>query len=141
MIFWQRVRLRNCWLGDKRMNKKDNVLQIPKEIAGIIQEFNKGVNEILGNRVKKVILYGSYARGDYNESSDIDIMILTDLMDEEIIKFRDKILDYTYDLEWDNNFNFMLSPLIKNIDKFNYWLEAMPFYRNIEKEGVILSES
>ena len=141
VIFWQRVRLRNCWLGDKRMNKKDNVLQIPKEIAGIIQEFNKGVNEILGNRVKKVILYGSYARGDYNESSDIDIMILTDLMDEEIIKFRDKILDYTYDLEWDNNFNFMLSPLIKNIDKFNYWLEAMPFYRNIEKEGVILSES
>ena len=141
MIFWQRVRLRNCWLGDKRMNKKDNVLQIPKEIAGIIQEFNKGVNEILGNRVKKVILYGSYARGDYNESSDIDIMILTDLMDEEIIKFRDKILDYTYDLEWGNNFNFMLSPLIKNIDKFNYWLEAMPFYMNIEKEGVILSES
>lgn len=123
------------------MNKKDNVLQIPKEIAGIIQEFNKGVNEILGNRVKKVILYGSYARGDYNESSDIDIMILTDLTDEEIIKFRDKILDYTYDLEWDNNFNFMLSPLIKNIDKFNYWLEAMPFYMNIEKEGVILSES
>lgn len=32
------------------------------------------------------------------------------------------------------------SPLVKNIDKFNYWLEALPFYMNIEKEGVILNE-
>lgn len=27
------------------------------------------------------------------------------------------------------------------IDKFNYWLEALPFYMNVQKEGVILSES
>ena len=33
-----------------------------------------------------------------------------------------------------------LSPLIKNIDKFNYWLEALPFYMNVQREGVVLSE-
>ena len=112
----------------ENQNKEKNLLQVPTKINTVIQDFIKGVNEILGNRAKKIILYGSYARGDYKENSDIDIMILTDLTDEEIIKFRDKILDYTYDLEWDNNFDIMLSPLIKNIDKFNYWLEAMPFY-------------
>lgn len=125
----------------ENQNKEKNLLQVPTNINTVIQDFIKGVNEILGNRAKKIILYGSYARGDYKENSDIDIMILTDLTDEEIIKFRDKILDYTYDLEWDNNFDIMLSPLIKNIDKFNYWLEAMPFYMNVQKEGVILSES
>ena len=125
----------------ENQNKEKNLLQVPTKINTVIQDFIKGVNEILGNRAKKIILYGSYARGDYKENSDIDIMILTDLTDEEIIKFRDKILDYTYDLEWDNNFDIMLSPLIKNIDKFNYWLEAMPFYMNVQKEGVILSES
>ena len=34
------------------------------------------VNSILGNRIKRIILYGSYARGDYNNNSDVDIMIL-----------------------------------------------------------------
>ncbi len=79
--------------------------------------------------------------GDFNESSDIDIMILTDLKDEEIEEYRQKIGDYVYDVEWNNNFDIDISPLIKNIDKFNYWLEALPFYMNVQKEGVVLSES
>lgn len=114
---------------------------VPTNINNIIDEFVKKVNEILGNRVKRIILYGSYARGDYNKSSDIDIMILTDLTDKEIIKYRDKIIDIAYDIEWDNNFDIDISPLVKNIDKFNYWLEALPFYMNVQKEGVVLSES
>ena len=115
--------------------------KIPNEISNIIEQFVKGVNEILGNRVKKIILYGSYARGDFNESSDIDIMILTDLTDDEIVEYRSKISDIAYDIEYDNEFDITLSPLIKNIDKFNYWLEALPFYMNVKREGVILSES
>lgn len=114
---------------------------IPKKINNIIDEFVKCVNETLGNRVKKIILYGSYARGDYNEGSDIDIMILTDLSNEEIIEYRDKISDIAYDIECENNFDITLSPLVKNIDRFNYWLEALPFYMNVQKEGVVLSES
>ena len=110
---------------------------IPSKLNKIIQEFIKGANEILGDRVKKIILYGSYARGDFNDSSDVDIMILTDLSDDEIVKYSEKIWDYAYDIEYDNNFAVMLSPLVKNIDKFNYWLEALPFYMNIQKEGII----
>ena len=112
--------------------------KIPKKINLILQQFVEGVNEILGDRVKKIILYGSYARGDVRKSSDIDIMILTDLTDDEIVEYREKIWDYAYDMEWDNNFEFALSPLVKNIDKFNYWLEALPFYMNVQKEGVVL---
>lgn len=114
---------------------------VPTKINNIIDKFIKGVNEILGSRMKKIILYGSYARGDYNENSDVDIMILTDLMDDEIYKYFTKISDLAYEIEYDNEFNITLSPLIKNIDKFNYWLEALPFYINVQKEGVVLSES
>lgn len=113
----------------------------PQFIENAIQVFVSNVNQLLGSRVKKIILYGSYARGDFNDSSDIDIMILTDLTDNEIIEYRDKISDIAYDIEWDNNFDICFSPLLKNIDKFNYWLEALPFYMNVQKEGVILSES
>ena len=117
------------------------MLNIPENINQVIEEFINGVQEILGKNLKKIILYGSYARGDYNESSDIDIMILTDLEGKELKKYRDKIYDYSYDIEEKNNFHIDLSPLVKNIDKFNYWLEALPFYMNVEKEGVVLNES
>lgn len=112
---------------------------LPEQINKAIQEFIKGVKEILGDRAKKIILYGSYARGDYNDNSDIDIMILTDLNDDEIIEYRNKIWEYAYDIEWDNNFDITLSPLVKNIDMFNYWMEALPFYMNVQKEGVVLN--
>ncbi len=78
--------------------------------------------------------------GDFNKSSDIDIMILTDLTDDEIVEYRSKIISLAYDIEWDNAFDITLSPLLKNIDKFNYWLKALPFYMNVQKEGVVLSE-
>lgn len=113
---------------------------VPTNINNVITEFIQNVNKILGNRVKKIILYGSYARGDYNNSSDIDIMILTDLSDNEIIEYRDKISDIAYDIEEANNFDIWISPLVKNIDKFNYWLEALPFYMNVQREGIVLNE-
>ncbi len=115
--------------------------KIPDNVKKVINEFIIKVNNILGSRVKKIILYGSYARGDFNKSSDIDIMILTDLTDDEIVEYRSKISDIAYDIEYDNEFDIKLSPLIKNIDKFNYWLEALPFYMNVQREGVILRES
>ena len=114
---------------------------IPINVQEILDKFTRECINILGDRVKKIILYGSYARGDYNDSSDIDIMILTDLTDDEIVTYRKEIYDIAYDIEWDNNFEINISPLIKNIDKFNYWLEYLPFYMNVQKEGVVLSES
>ncbi|MBP3470329.1 MAG: nucleotidyltransferase domain-containing protein [Lachnospiraceae bacterium] len=45
----------------------------------ILQIFSCSVKMILGKSLSKIIVYGSYARGDYREDSDIDIMILTTL--------------------------------------------------------------
>ncbi len=112
--------------------------KIPSNIAISIEQLIEIVNKVMGNRAKKIILYGSYARGDFKKDSDIDIMILTDFKDDEIDEYRDKIWDLAYDIELQNN--VMLMPLIKNIDKFNYWQETLPFYINIQKEGVVLSE-
>ena len=115
--------------------------KIPEKVNKIINEFITEVNKIFWERVKKIILYGSYARGDFNKNSDIDIMILTDFTDDEIVQCRSEIVQLAYNIEWNNKFNIHLSPLVKNIDRFNYWLEALPFYMNVQNEGVILSES
>ena len=115
--------------------------KLPKEIENIITKFLHGINDILADRAKKIILYGSYARGDYSKNSDIDIMILTDLTDDEMYEYFVKVSDMAYDIESEYNFDITLSPIIKNIDKFNDWLDALPFYMNVQREGVILSES
>ena len=113
---------------------------IPNNIKNIIEEFTGKATKLIGNHLRRIILYGSYARGDFNKNSDIDIMILTDFTDKEIVKYRSKIAHIAYDIEYDNDFEITISPLVKNIDKFNYWLEALPFYMNIQKEGVVLNE-
>lgn len=109
---------------------------MPKNVNDEIQEFVKAIQKLLGIRLKKVILYGSYARGDYNKQSDVDIMILTDLSFEEIENYRDKISDIAYDIELKTG--IILSPVIKNIEKYNSKVNHIPFYKNVEKEGVVL---
>ena len=115
--------------------------KIPENINKIISEFITAINNKFGDRIKKIILYGSYARGDFNTTSDIDIMILTNFTDDEIAQYRSEIVQLAYDIEWDNKFDIHLSPLVKNVDRFNYWLEALPFYMNVQKVGVVFSES
>lgn len=110
---------------------------MPKNVNKEIQEFIKQVKELLGIRLKRIILYGSYARGDYNKQSDVDIMILTDLSLEEIEEYRDKISDIAYDIELSTG--IILSPVIKNIEKYNSRVHFVPFYKNVEKEGVVLA--
>lgn len=112
---------------------------LPNNVEKIINEFNNKVQILLGNHMKQSILYGSYARGDFNKNSDIDIMILTDLDNKELENFADKIVEIAYDIEEKNKFEIHISPLIKNINEFNYWLDTIPFYMNIEKEGVCLN--
>ncbi len=111
--------------------------KVPKNIENAINEFVNGINRILKNRVKKIILYGSYARGDYRKNSDLDIMVLTDLSEDEIVEMRTKLWDYSYDIGLDND--IVISSLLKNVDDFNYWLDTLPFYMNVQKEGVVLN--
>ena len=41
-----------------------------------IEEFKKEIKKLYGNRLKHIILYGSYARGGATEDSDIDLLIV-----------------------------------------------------------------
>ena len=86
----------------------------------------------------KIVLYGSYARGDYNDNSDIDIMILTTLNEEEIQSVETYIFDLAFELEIE--YGIDISVIVKNELDFNYWLGALPFYDAIEKQGVVLYE-
>lgn len=103
----------------------------------IILQFSKEIKKIVGVHLKKIILYGSYARGDFREDSDVDIMVLTTLTDEEIEQIENEIYDVAFEYQMQYGIDF--SVVIKNEDQFNYWLGALPFYDNINREGVFLN--
>ncbi len=52
------------------------------EYKNILDEFVSRVKLVLGKSFVEAILYGSYARGDNRDNSDIDIMLLTTLSDQ-----------------------------------------------------------
>lgn len=88
----------------------------------ILQIFSRSVKMILGKNLSKIIVYGSYARGDYREDSDIDIMILTTLSDEEIEQVENKVFDLAFDLELE--YGVVINPILKNEESFRYWLRG-----------------
>ena len=97
----------------------------------------KAAKKSLGDKLEKVILFGSYARGDYDDESDIDIMVLAHipLVDRgaERTKIR-KLLD-CIDLEYD----VVLSLTVADCETFDKFLHIEPFYQNIARDGVVLS--
>ena len=98
----------------------------------------KELSKIYGSHLKSVILYGSYARGDFLLDSDIDIMILLDLSDLAIKTYRHELSNLTY--EFNEKYDLDIKPIAKSREHFLHWSKEYPFYSNIIQEGVTLFE-
>jgi predicted nucleotidyltransferase len=59
-----------------------------KTVEEIKENLVKDLKEIFNDKLDKVIIYGSYARGEDDNESDIDIMVLVNEKDEELRKFE-----------------------------------------------------
>lgn len=109
------------------------------EMQNLISEYVAAIKRIYGQHLKQVILYGSYARGDYTEDSDVDIMLLVDLNETELDRFSDALseLGFDYNVEHD----IWMMPIVKNKQNFLRWSEVYPFYKNVKTEGISLYEA
>ena len=109
---------------------------MPITTRNLLDQYTEILQKIYGKHLKKVILYGSYARGDYRDDSDIDIMILLDLSDMDIKEYRHELSGETFDFNMDHDLD--IKPIAKSEAHFNKWIMNYPFYSNIHKEGVVL---
>jgi len=112
-------------------NDENNGRRSIKDIKPILDEAKERLQNIYGGRLKEIILYGSYARGDATEGSDIDlILILEDISNpiSELEKFSGEIhqLDFLYDT--------VIS--IIPIEARQYQTRRLPIILNAKREGI-----
>ena len=82
-----------------------------------------------------LILYGSYARGDYRDNSDVDLLILIDK--DKISRSDEKRIKYPlYDIEFDTG--TIISPLVFSKKDWEKRHKITPFYENVIREGKVL---
>lgn len=108
-------------------------------MQNLIEQYISEIKKIYGTHLRTVILYGSYARGDFKPGSDVDIMILLDMSDLDLKTYSQKLSYMTYDFNLDNDID--IKPIAKSEAHFRKWRINYPFYANIYREGVVLYEA
>ncbi len=109
---------------------------MPQTMQSLIEQYIAEIKKIYGEHLRKIILYGSYARGDFSPDSDVDIMILLDMSDMDLKAYGQQLSYMTYDFNLDNDLD--IKPIVKSENHFRKWAVNYPFYANVNKEGVVL---
>ena len=104
------------------------------QLDEILNKIAKTYFNVYGDKVIKIVLYGSYARGDYTDYSDIDIVAIIKGEREDVQADLDKIWDVSSELELE--YDCIISPTVIPYDEFESYKNDLPYYRNIENEGV-----
>jgi uncharacterized protein len=105
-----------------------------KRLLSILDDLKQMGTGIFGDKLKEIILYGSYARNKQTPGSDLDIMFIFDESSDEIVKYRDDIADIMVELSL--KYDMVVSIAESSIDDFNRYIDYVPFYSNIYNEGV-----
>ena len=113
------------------MNMKQVNRQLVKK-RRIDQEFAGIVKKRLKNNLKKIILFGSHARGDYNDNSDYDILVIVDKKNKSI---QDIILDACVEIM--DNYYELIGCIVCDEKEWEM-KKRFPIGLNILKEGVEL---
>ncbi|MBM4307704.1 MAG: nucleotidyltransferase domain-containing protein [Deltaproteobacteria bacterium] len=102
----------------------------------LILEFKKRLPPDVTSHIRKVIAFGSRVRGQGDEDSDLDLLVL---IDRKTSGLESKIEDIAYQVMWDHDFKPIISiKLITEGGYRNSLAEGFSFYENIEREGVSL---
>jgi len=104
------------------------------ELDNITDELSRSAKHLFGDRLRKIILYGSYARGDYNKDSDLDIMILADIDESDKSTLETQICKIASSTSLEHDITVCI--LLRDEQVFNDRIPILPFYRNIATDGV-----
>jgi predicted nucleotidyltransferase len=102
------------------------------KIKSLISQIKEHLTKVYGTGIRKVILYGSYVRGEATEDSDIDLLVL---VEESLNPFevRDSLSDLLSDILLDEG--ELISVII--VPEHLYENYNSPFMLNVRQEGLV----
>ena len=104
-----------------------------EKVRRILIEVKNYLVENYGDKIRQVILYGSYARGDYNKDSDIDILIVVS-NDINPVEIEESLIDFLFEILLNENELCSVRAIPEKLFKeYN-----SPFLLNVKKEGVMI---
>lgn len=114
----------------------DEILLNDTIIENVKKDAAEMVKTVMGKDLIKIVLYGSCARGDYTQDSDIDIALITACNRLEAKKYNDKIANISMRLamKYFAVVNFVCLPYAEFVRKKSWY----SYFRNIESEGEVL---
>ncbi len=105
--------------------------RIPQGIQHIIRETETQLQHIYSTRLKSLILFGSYARGDFSSDSDIDVLLLLENM-EDLASERARYFPVISQLSLKYDTVISIVPYTEH----DFYSKKTPFTLNVAKEGV-----
>lgn len=116
-----------------KMDKKQLAHLTPNEQAAL-EAFVAGLCERYGDRLARVALFGSRARGEGDAESDLDVLVV---LDDGDWRFRDAVALVAFEPMVE--YGVVLSPLVVDLADYTWWQEHhAPIYRNISVDGIDL---
>jgi len=117
----------------------ENNVKIHPVTKETIELFIERVKEYEGDNLSKIILFGSVARGEANEDSDIDVLsILKKCSYEHREKIIDIVVDVESDMDYDVNAYLQALTMSEEESKGIHFFDLM---NNVNREGVVLYDS
>ena len=87
----------------------------------------------LSVQIVDIVLYGSYARGDFSEGSDVDLVAVVHGARPDLQEKLKRVWDVSAELGLDND--VVISPTVIPYEEFMKYQKTLPYYRNITEEG------
>ena len=107
------------------------------EVRSIIAQLHESLTNIFPQEQFDVILFGSYARNDADDGSDIDVMFLVDSSRQTIQEKHWQVGEAAAEVLMDHG--IVVSPIVENRAYYHENANILPFFKNVQREGVKIS--
>lgn len=121
----------------KNWRKRKQIWEGNRELMGNLVKMCSDLSKVYGSVLEKIVLYGSYARGEQTAESDVDIAVILSNPEDE--HMHDAMTDIVVDYELEQGVT--LSVVSIEYEQYQQWNRVLPFYMNIDKEGIVLWKS
>lgn len=115
-------------------NGVNQLVIIPTTIQAMLSDFTDIMQEAYKDSLYQILLFGSYARGEANDESDIDIIVILDKSEMNITSEINKIVEYSFDLDLEYGKTLCALPM-----SLDYWdTEESFFLDEVRKDGFLI---